>query len=618
MNMISNLWNHFIFKNFNLSTKLIITYVLLTVIPMTMLGYIAYSQYTKSIEQQVGEYIPRLLHQSNENIENNFEDLATLPELVYNSENVMAILRKKKYKSLSELNRDHYILKNFFSKTFLGNNSEILGVFLVSNNRVFENSRLNHEGFSLRSDFSSNEEGVLLVEGINILPPNQSSIVFQGNPPYFLLMKNIIDFDNRETLGTLFIAVETSFMESVFNNLDNQDKADIWLMNKEGRIIYHTNPDKIGSKFEGVKDFPILNGSFRYKDAGASSLVSVDETTNLDWILVHSMPTKFLTERTDVVTEGIILFFIILVLIATMISIFLALTVTRPIKTLGRLMKEVEKGNFQVEIPIHSKNEVGLLARSFNSMVTKIRELIRKNYQNELRQKNAELYALQSQINPHFMYNTLETISMAVEDGESEIVVDMVTILGRMLRFSLSNKDRLIRISQEVMHVRDFLSLQAIRFEDRLTFKINETIDCDYYYTPKFILQPIVENAIKYGLEKRRELTINIDVTKESNELGEEDILFVIRDNGPGINKETLQRIYELLKSDPIVKRDSGFGITNVHARVATMFGDKYGISINSTMDEVTEVIIRTKLIDENDVTKYVDQSMEVFRDDND
>ncbi|MGS2779840.1 sensor histidine kinase [Robertmurraya sp. GLU-23] len=611
--MISNLLKNVKFKNFHLSTKLIITYILLTVLPMALLGYFAYVQYTKSIEEQIGEYIPRLLHQSSENIENNFKELVALPELIYNSENVMAILRKEKYESLAELNRDDYILKSFFSRTFLNNNSsEILGVFLVSNNHVFENSRTSYKGFDLK-DLDKNE-GIVFGNEMQILLPYQSKLVFEGNPPYFLLKKNIIDFDNRKTIGTLFIAVETSFIERVFNNLDHEDKADIWLMNREGKIIYHTDSNKIGSMYRGVKDFPTLSGSFH--SSSDSTLISVDEASNMGWILVHSIPTKFLTERTDTVTNVIVLFFIVLVLLGTLISIYLALTVTRPIKTLGSLMKEVEKGNFEVQIPIDSKDEVGFLARSFHSMITQLRELIRKNYQNELRQKNAELYALQSQINPHFMYNTLETIGMAVEEGDSEIVVDMVTILGRMLRFSLSNKDRLIPISKEVMHVRDYLSIQSFRFEDRLSFHINETIDCEYYYTPKFILQPIVENAIKYGLEKRRELTINIDVIKDVNELGEEDILFAIRDNGPGIDSERMQRIHKLLESDPIVNRDSGFGITNVHARVATMFGHKYGISIKSTSDKSTEVIIRTKLIDVSEVTKYVN-SREVFGDDN-
>ncbi|WP_332696425.1 sensor histidine kinase [Halalkalibacter lacteus] len=575
---------------------------------MAILGSIAYSQYTKSIEEQLGEYIPKLLKQSNENIENKFKELATLPDLIYNSESVVAILRKGETTSLSEGNRDHYIVRNFFLSTFLSsNNSEILGVFLTSNNQVFENSRLRYEGHYLENSFTDNEEVVLFVGDMQVLPPYQSDLVFEGKPPFFLLKKNIIDFDNRRTIGTLYIAVETAFIERVFYNLDNEDKADMWLMNRNGRILYHTDSSKIGTTYHEINDYPILNGSFHSNESGVSTLISLDETTNMDWILVHSIPTKFLTERADVVTNIIIILLILLVLVTTLISIYLALTVTRPISTLGRLMKDVEQGDFQVEIPIHSKDEVGLLARSFRSMVTKIRELIRINYQNELRQKNAEFYALQSQINPHFMYNTLETIGMAVEEGDSDIVVDMVTVLGRMLRFSLSNKDQLVQISKEVLHVRDYLSIQKFRFEDQLDFHIDETINCDDYYTPKFILQPIVENSIKYGFTKRGKLTIHIDVIKEVTGNGE-DVLFIIRDDGPGIDRNKLTEIYELLEleSGPIGERDSGFGISNVHARVETMFGKEYGVQINSEEGKGTEVVIRTSLIPGTEVSKYI------------
>src|SRR5581483_6948294 len=120
----------------------------------------------------------------------------------------------------------------------------------------------------------------------------------------------------------------------------------------------------------------------------------------------------------------------------------------------SKLMKDVEKGNFNVDLKVESKGEIGILAQSFNSMISKIRELIQQNFHIELRQKQAELYALQSQINPHFMYNTLETISMAVEADDNDTVVEMVALLGRMLRFSLSNKNRIVPFQMEVEHIK--------------------------------------------------------------------------------------------------------------------------------------------------------------------
>jgi two-component system sensor histidine kinase YesM len=211
----------------------------------------------------------------------------------------------------------------------------------------------------------------------------------------------------------------------------------------------------------------------------------------------------------------------------------------------------------------------------------------------EIRQKNAELYALQSQINPHFMYNTLETIGMAVEEGEQEQSVHMIALLGRMMRFSISNKDSLVLISSEVQHIRDYLSIQKFRFEDRLSFHIHEDINSIKYYTPKFVMQPIIENAIKYGLEKRKEIVIEIEVVEEITPDGKAVILFIIRDNGPGMEENTLLRIKDLLVSDPMKSRDSGFGIINVHARIAMMFGEEYGLQLKSKVEKGTEVFLR-------------------------
>jgi two-component system sensor histidine kinase YesM len=616
--MISKLWETLKFKNFRLSSKLIITYVLLTVIPMALLGYIAYYQYTKSIEEQVGEYIPKLLIQANENIENEMNKYENLPELIYSADDVMAILRDDAYKSQSAILQDQFIVKRFLSRAYVSSNySEILGAFLLSKDRVFVNSRTPYHRFNLGSDSPPYGEDLDLGGDMQILLPHQVDLTFQGNPPYLLLKKQITDFDNRKNLGTLFLAVKVTFIEKVLHDLEQEENASMWMMNDRGQVIYHTDSSKIGTIFEEINEYPLLNGSFRTDVNGERTLISVSETKNLEWVLVHSIPIKYLTERTDVVRNVTIIIFILFAVITTAISIFLAWTVTRPINTLGRLMKEVENGNLQVKIPIHSKDEVGMLARSFRSMILEIRELIEKNYHIELRQKNAELYALQSQINPHFMYNTLETIGMAVEEGDSEIVVDMVTLLGRMLRFSLSNKDRLVQISKEVQHIHDYLNIQKFRFEERLSFYVRETVDSHSYYTPKFVLQPIVENAIKYGLEKRKSLTIEIDVVKELNQSEKEDILLVIRDNGPGINKETLAYLNQLLQSDPMAERDSGFGIINVHARVVLMFGSNYGLQIHSDMDKGTEVFIRIPMIGESQVAQYVNSKEGNSDDDN-
>ncbi|MGZ9817140.1 cache domain-containing sensor histidine kinase [Peribacillus simplex] len=590
-----------------LTTKLVTTYTLLTVLPMAFLGFIAYWQYTKSIEEEVGEYIPRLVKQVNGNIENEIQKLETLPDLIYNSGDVMAILRDSQSKKKSVLLHEEYIMKSYLTRTYLNNNSShILGAFLVSKNRIFASTSLHYDSFGFEDGSLPYADELGLLGGMQLLLPNQTNLTFEGNPSYFMLVKPITDFDNRKNLGTLYIAIDVAFFEQSLQDLQKEENVTMWIMNKQGKIIYHKDHSKIGTVEKGIQEYPLLNGSFRTEIDGKRNLISISESNELPWVLVHSMPIKNMTEKTDVIRNVTIFIFILFTLITTLISIFFAWTVTRPLNELGDIMKRVEKGDLLVDIPIHSKDEVGMLANSFRSMLAEIRELIQKNYHIELRKKTAELYALQSQINPHFMYNTLETIGMAVEEGESEEVVKMVTLLGRMMRFSISNKESLVPINSEVQHIEDYLNIQQFRFEDRLHFMIEKGTDTVNYYIPKFVLQPIVENSIKYGLEKRKEIDIQIHISEEETQIGEEDLLLIVSDNGPGITENKLIELNEKLRLDPMMKRDSGFGIINVNARIGMMFGEQYNLQINSEYGKGTTVVIRLPKINAQQVCMYV------------
>lgn len=579
---------------------------------MAFLGFIAYYQYTKSIEEEVGEYIPRLVEQVNGNIENEIQKLETLPDLIYNSGDVMAILRDSQSKKKSALLHEEYIMKSYLTRTYLNSNSShILGAFLVSKNRIFASASLPYDNFGFEDGSLPYADNLGLLGGMQLLLPNQTNLTFEGDPSYFMLVKPITDFDNRKNLGTLYIAIDVAFFEQSLQDLQQEENVAMWIMNKQGKMIYHTDHSKIGTVEKEIHDYPLLNGSFRTEIDGKRNLISISESNELPWVLVHSMPIKNMTEKTDVVRNVTIFIFIVFTLITTLISIFFAWTVTRPLNELGNLMKRVEKGDLLVNIPIHSKDEVGILASSFRSMLAEIRELIQKNYHIELRKKTAELYALQSQINPHFMYNTLETIGMAVEEGETEEVVKMVTLLGRMMRFSISNKESLVPINSEVQHIEDYLSIQQFRFEDRLYFQIEKETDTVNYYIPKFVLQPIVENAIKYGLEKRKEIAIHIQISGEATQTGDEDLLLIVSDNGPGISENKLIEVNEKLQSDPMMKRDSGFGIINVNARIGMMFGERYNLHINSEYGKGTSVVIRLPKINAQHVCMYVQREEE-------
>ncbi|MFA9558873.1 sensor histidine kinase [Evansella sp. AB-rgal1] len=596
------------FSNLKLRSKLIVTYILLTVIPLSLLGYISYQQYTRSIEEQVGEYIPKLLAQANENIANQVKEIKRLPNLLYSSSHVIEVLRKDAHQNLSFLLQDEFTVNSYLTRTYInGGNKDILGVFILSKNRVFQSVTIPHARFDLAYNGLPYGQNMKLqgTEDIFILP-YQTSLQFEGNPPYILLMRQLTDFENRTNLGTMLIAIEVSFLGDIVKKLNDDGKAAVWLNDENGRIIYHTDAELIGAIDYEIHSYPSINGSFRTMgdDNNLISLHRLDET---GWTLGHSISVKNLTSRTDLVRNVTIILFIAIILFSTVISILLAWNVTKPLNHLTSLMKSVEKGDFDINLSINSKDEVGALANSFNSMVLEIKNLIREKYQIELKQKEAELYALQSQINPHFMYNTLETVAMSVEDDDKDTVVKMVTLLGRMLRFSISTKETVIPISEELLHMKDYLTIQKIRFEDKVTFTFCEKLNAKSFYTPKFILQPIVENAVKYGLVYGRITTIDITVElSHDTNTDSKEVVFRVKDSGPGINPEALDKLKCLLKSNPMTKRESGFGLLNVNARIQMKFGSQYGLELFSEVGEGTEVVIRIPaLTARNEVGSY-------------
>jgi two-component system, sensor histidine kinase YesM len=590
-------------KNYQLRMKLIITYILLTLIPITVLVYFSYYQYTKLIEEQVSENIPKILDQINNNIDMQMSELEDLPHLLYNSNEVLSVLRKDSYSNQSALQIDYYKVNSYLSSNYLTDKSPVLGVFLWSKERFFSSTLLPYTGLKNTPYFIGNESIVL---------QDEVDLGFKSKPSFFLMTKMIKDFENRNDIGTLAIAINLSFIENVLKDINKQNEAQMWLMNRQGKIIYHSDPKQIGM-VEDLSNYATLNGSFSSDTKGEKQLISLSESDKMNWIIGYRIPMKYITEKAHVIKSVTIVFFVMISLGTVIISIFMAWGVSRPIYKLSRLMKDVEKGNFDVDLKVDSKDEIGLLAQSFNSMISKIRELIKQNFHIELRQKQAELYALQSQINPHFMYNTLETISMAVEDNDDDTVVEMVALLGRMMRFSLSNKNRIVPFQMEVEHINNYLTIQKFRFEERLSFSIESDINMHQLYSPKFILQPIIENCIKHGLEARRgTLTIRVYIrTVRGIHPGTEDVMIRVEDDGTGIDEKTQKEIKSLLKSDPIGRRDSGFGMINVHARILMLFGEDYGLTVE--IGNGTVIIIRFPVIEGDEAVKKYERKEDDF-----
>lgn len=292
--------------------------------------------------------------------------------------------------------------------------------------------------------------------------------------------------------------------------------------------------------------------------------------------------------------EGIIRFAIIafaaISLLIIFLSIYIPQSITKPITRLSEVTDQVAKGDLSVRSDVDAGGEVGVLSDSLNSMIDKINELLSQVTTEQTRLRKAELELLQSQINPHFLYNTLDTIVWLAEGSDQDKVVSMVESLSEFFRTSLNQGKDIISIKEEIQHVRSYLEIQQVRYQDILEYEIDVPEELFKYQIPKITIQPLVENALYHGIKNKRRLG-KITITGEVNE---NDVCIRVSDNGIGMteerNREVMDRILGKTEGTDAV----GFGLYNVNERIRLKFGDGYGINITSKYEEgtVSEVIL--------------------------
>lgn len=291
-----------------------------------------------------------------------------------------------------------------------------------------------------------------------------------------------------------------------------------------------------------------------------------------------------------------IIAFLCILLLIVLLSYFIPLSITRPIRKLSEVTDQVAKGDLSVRSDVHSGMEVSALSESLNAMIDKINELLEQVTKEQTRLRKAEFELLQSQINPHFLYNTLDAIVWLAEAGDQKKVVSMVGSLSDFFRTSLNQGKDIISIKEELQHVRSYLEIQQVRYQDILQYEINVPEELEKYRIPKITIQPLVENALYHGIKnKRGQGKIIVGGRKEKD-----GFVLWIEDNGIGISRERLLEVQEGIYHKVPTEKDI-YGLYNVNERIRLNFGEKYGISIESAYGEGTIVSIHLPYIEENE-----------------
>lgn len=389
-----------------------------------------------------------------------------------------------------------------------------------------------------------------------------------------------------EPLGTIVIRVNLNkLMERYASFLP---KYEVNLMIKSGdRIVYRSDNlheiEQSNFVFDNEVGYKIANVN------GKKMFISYTTSQYTKWVYANALPFESIFQKVTFLRNVIITIFILLFFSVSIISMRIARNLTRPIEKLSARMKYVENGEFELEENDSADSlrmdEIGHLHKDFEIMIRKINTLIKENYTKQIIIKDTQIKALQAQINPHFLYNTLESINWLAKVNKQQSISRMVESLGTLLRSAISNKESVIALSEELCLLESYITIQKIRFEERLDFQMDIGDSYKGCRIPKLTLQPIVENSIQYGLENMLDVCkISVKAIQSS-----EGLDVTIEDNGPGIEAEVLEK----LKAGEVKPRGFGIGLKNIDDRIRLIFGDQYGILVESEAGRGTKVIIR-------------------------
>jgi two-component system sensor histidine kinase YesM len=330
------------------------------------------------------------------------------------------------------------------------------------------------------------------------------------------------------------------------------------------------------------------SGSRTTRINGEDLLISYSEMNENGWRILYTVPLALLTQELSSIKVFVAVMILACLLLSIPFMMILTSILTAPIKSLLASMKRFQSGNFDERVDVKYRDEIGELSRGYNSMVANIKELVNDVYVLGLREKDAELKALQSQINPHFLYNMLDTIFWEAEAAKQGPISEMIVNLSRLFRLSLNHGKIFTNVAKEMEFLELYLSLQKMRFKDGLQYRIDIPNQIGGYVILKMVLQPFVENALIHGIERKRGGGyVNISGT-----LTGESLRFVIEDNGAGMDEETMRRIFDNgPESDIHTSQDmGGYATQNVNARLKHYYKDRYLLKYDSKSGQGTTV----------------------------
>lgn len=525
-------------------------------------------RYVRSIlfEQQM-EYQKSVLTVKMDGFESYFQQLATFTVSPRNDEQFMSLVESSKQLTYD----DTYYILSLLKTVFYSRKDLITAkLYTINDGRSYRISKdKNHVIYGNDSPDPASLAG----ESSNFLTCEPCDT----SKGLLTIGRTLVNIRNKQPLAYIALDVDTSQMDYLAKSGEDAESI-LCLLDSQGRMFYSSKPDLVNETIlQEIISPEHETGQVQSADiAGVPHMVVTQESEDSQWTLVGiSSMEKLLSLTNRLRTIGIAITVVVLIFAVSGV-LWAVKHFTAPLKTLAERMDRVGNGDFETSISIDGCSEICVLSQTFNAMTRHINTLIEKNYKARINEKTARLIALEAQINPHFLYNTLQSIATkAILGGQPEIYT-MITALSGNLRYAIKG-DEYALLSTELKHVGEYLLLQKTRFEERLQYQFDVIPETENFLVPKILLQPLVENSIIHGMKQSAHQTLTIRICVK---IANKGMHIVVADNGCGIPKDKLDSLKQEFQNDSI--SCSEIGIKNLCDRLKILYNGNASLTLQS------------------------------------
>ncbi|MGG1519313.1 sensor histidine kinase [Paenibacillus oryzisoli] len=576
--MLRKLASYLPFYNVSLKYRLLLYFLFLVILPTSIISITLYNESYRTITENINTAVQKNLNMVETIFINKFEEMDGIADSIYLNPEMTDLLSAERpidqVAVVNELTNLDKILKSydlpgdhdrkFMPKLYMQDRPEYLQYNFSRN--ISTISEIETEDWYVKLPTKAR---------YTIVGPRPASAL--QNTATIMLAKRLYGLKNAiiPYVGLLTVEADIGNFVSILDQLKPSTHSTIVVIDDNANVIVSPDQSFVNKNLSAEPYIQKLlnekashSGSYTEDIQDESKLVSYRQIDTLGWMIVSVSPVSDLNGKLVSIRRAMYVVMALCMILAFSIALLLSNNITNPIRKFIKTMSYAQEGNFDIPIQYKRKDEFTYLFSQYNKMIKQIKELINKLYISEVKKKKAELKALQSQINPHFLYNTLDSINWIALRHRVPEISQMVTSLSDFFRYSLSNGRTIIPIEDELRQVDSYLSIQKVRFNERLEYSIEIEPEVYGHYAVKLILQPLVENSLLHGIERRRgNGVITVKARKEDDQ-----IVIEISDNGVGADIDELN---DMLKND---RNSNSFGMKNVNQRIQQVFGSSSGL----------------------------------------